>query len=192
MKNTFKINSIAITIEGNPVELNGIEFTNEASVQELATSGGLIKSLVAELKPLIEEATKPAPQVPMPQIQNTHNNHNYNRKNEKPKFVKPDAPESVELRTNKLMLDKPASIENTGFHKWEYCDKENNNKVTFELSITETLDISIKGNGTMVWIHVYGSNTKISGLDFESLPLFLDQAGFPADVKAFIMKAIEI
>ena len=187
MKNTFKLTGINFTIEGNPIAIDNIELTSEMTAQELATSGGLINGLLKELKPLIEEATKP---VPAPQIQQ-NNNYN-NQKKEKATYIKPDAPESVEMRVNRLILSKPDSVQNIGFRKWEFKDLDNKCSVTFELDMTDSFNISIKGNGTMIWIHVYGSNTKISGLDFGSLPLFLDQAGFPADVKAFIMKAIEI
>ena len=60
MKNTFNFNlgEINVTIEGTPVQINNfqMEFTNEASVQELATSASFIKDLIGESKSTIKEA----------------------------------------------------------------------------------------------------------------------------------------
>ena len=60
MKNTFNFNlgSINVSIEGTPISIENfqMEYTNEASVQELATSASFIKDLVGEIKTLIKDA----------------------------------------------------------------------------------------------------------------------------------------
>lgn len=68
MKNTFNFNlgEINVTIEGTPVQITEfhLEFTNEASVQELATSASFIKDLIGEIKSTIKEAQTSAQYTP--------------------------------------------------------------------------------------------------------------------------------
>lgn len=65
MKNTFNFNlgEINVTIEGTPVQISNfqMEYTNEASVQELAAGASFIKDIVSQIKDLINQATTPTP-----------------------------------------------------------------------------------------------------------------------------------
>lgn len=65
MKNTFNFNlgEVNVTIEGTPVQISNfqMEYTNEASVQELAAGASFIKDIVSQIKDLINQAQAPAP-----------------------------------------------------------------------------------------------------------------------------------
>ena len=61
MKNIFKINSIAFTINNQPFEIKGIELETEASAQELSVSGGNINKLVEIIGDIADRFDKNSP-----------------------------------------------------------------------------------------------------------------------------------
>ena len=59
MKNTFTLNGLNLTVDGQPINIDHLEVSSEMSAQELPTTSGLISGLIKEIKPLITEAIKP-------------------------------------------------------------------------------------------------------------------------------------
>jgi len=191
MKNIIKINSIAITVEGNPIELNGIEFTNEASAQELATSGALIKGLINELKPLIQEAVKPQATEPVvrrvERVEPTPT----------PAPVKVSATpvEKKSLERKNLSkafreIERPVSLKETGFKTWEWKSQETipTRIINVKASELDHVMISLKVSETWVHVHVRPDNTRIVGVSPEDFIEFLNYGEFPGDVREYVEK----
>ena len=63
MKNIFRIESLAFTINNQPVELKGVVFETEASAQELSVSGGNINSLVEIIGNIAERFDNNKPEI---------------------------------------------------------------------------------------------------------------------------------
>lgn len=213
MKNTVKINGINLTVEGCPVQLENIELTSEMSAQELATSGGLIKQLISELKPLIAEAIKPA--VVTPAVTTTtpnYNNHN-NRNNYKNNYgTDKIAPAINQIYDNKKNYDhsdnknhkniqktfsettKPECLTaKNGEWRWKEAEDSNNRcSVCVQNDEFNIVRIHIMSHNSWVHIHKYPSETKIDGCKFDQLPEFLKWSGIPEELQSYILKVVAL
>ena len=195
MKNTIKINGINITIEGNPVCLENIELTSEMSAQELATSGGLIKALVGELKPLIAEATKPVVTPAITTAPTNHNcsnnykNNNYNKGNN---YNKNDKPKDLQKTFSDIT--KPECLtEKDAEWKWKASDSYNNRcSVCVQNDEFNIVRIHIMSHNCWVHIHKYPSETKIDGCRIDQLPEFMKWSGIPEELQSYIMKVVAL
>ena len=195
MKNTIKINGINITIEGNPVCLENIELTSEMSAQELATSGGLIKALVGELKPLIAEATKPVVTPAITTAPTNHNcsnnykNNNYNKGNN---YNKNDKPKDLQKTFSDIT--KPECLtEKDAEWKWKASDSYNNRcSVCVQNDEFNIVRIHIMSHNCWVHIHKYPSETKIDGCRFDQLPEFMKWSGIPEELQHYILKVVAL
>ena len=206
MKNTIKINGINITIEGNPVCLENIELTSEMSAQELATSGGLIKALVGELKPLIAEATKPVVTPAITTAPTNHNcsnnykNNNYNKGNNYNKnnynkgnnYNKNDKPKDLQKTFSDIT--KPECLtEKDAEWKWKASDSYNNRcSVCVQNDEFNIVRIHIMSHNCWVHIHKYPSETKIDGCRIDQLPEFMKWSGIPEELQSYIMKVVAL
>lgn len=187
MKNTIKINGINITIEGNPVCLENIELISEMSAQELATSGGLIKQLVSELKPLIAEAVKPvatpAVTTTAPTPTNNYKNNNYNKNDNR-----------KDLQKIFSGIQKPECLtEKDSEWKWKASDSYNNRcSVCVQNDEFNVVRIHIMSHNCWIHIHKYPSETKIDGCRFDQLPEFMKWSGIPDELQSYILKVVAL
>lgn len=199
MKNTVKITGINLTVESCPVQLENIELTSEMSAQELATSGGLIKALIGELKPLIQEATRPA--VVTPAITTAPTNHNYsnNYKNNKNNnynkgnnYNKNDKPKDLQKTFSDIT--KPECLtEKDSEWKWKASDSYNNRcSVCVQNDEFNIVRIHIMSHNCWVHIHKYPTETKLDGCRFDQLPEFLKWSGIPEALQEYIMKVVAL
>lgn len=191
MKNTIKINGINITIEGNPVCLENIELTSEMSAQELATSGGLIKALVGELKPLIQEAVKPvatpAVTTTAPTPTNNYKNNNYNKSNKN------------NCKNNQRAFDsipKPKELTEVGYKVWTFetgCYlNEDRIKIIVDNAKYNVIHINIMSAHQQAHIHIYPDKTTFHGASMETLPELLKHIGMPEAIQAYLLKVVAL
>lgn len=195
MKNTFVLNGLNITIEGQPIAIDKLEVTSEMTVQEIATSGGLIKALVGEIKPLIAEAVKP---VATPAITTAPTNHNYNNNyknnnyNKGNNYNKND--NHKDLQKVFSGIQKPECLtEKDSEWKWKASDSYNNRcSVCVQNDEFNIVRIHIMSHNSWVHIHKYPSETKIDGCKFDQLPEFLKWSGIPEELQSYILKVVDL
>lgn len=198
MKNTITINGLSFTIEGCPVQLDHVELTSEMSVQEIATSGGLIKALTAELKPLITEAIKPAtPAIPTT-APNNYNSKNYNKGNYKNYDNRSNYKNDNRNYDNGMhqrafdTLPKPQELTEVGFKRWSYevgsYSDNNRLKVNVDNTKYDVIHINIMSTHQQAHIHIYPDNTTWHGVSMETLPEFLKHIGVSEALQAYLLK----
>ncbi len=180
MKNTFNFNlgEINVTIEGTPVQISNfqMEYTNEASVQELATSASFIKDLISEIKYAIKEAQASAQQyTPTPTTITSENKVEA-------------APQKVNQKWDlasvwKVMMSKkPEGFKKTGIGHYTYecgsVKEKNRIRVILEFK-AESIDVDITVAETTAFCHLYedaedscigGINAALIGELIEALP----------------------
>lgn len=209
MKNTFVLNGLNITIEGNPVSIEHVELTSDMTVQEIATSGGLIKALVGELKPLIAEAVKPVATPAVTTTAPNYNNRN-NRNNYKNNYGTDKIAGAInQIYDNKKNYDhsgnkniqktfsettKPECLTaKNGEWRWKKEGDSNNRcSVCVQNDEFNVVRIHIMTNATWVHIHKYPTETKIDGCRFDQLPEFLKWSGIPDELQSYIMKVVAL
>jgi len=208
MKTTFKLDSLAFTIDDQPVELKGLEITSEASAQEIATSGGNFNSLVEIIGNIAERFNNNKPEIEV-------------KVKEEPVEVKPEpitdfCEIKVKEKTKKPEL--PTSSWSGGQPKFNLTKAWRAIPVPKSMKQTDVdqyrwegekglLGDSVSVNGAtygVVYIHVYGmkqrcfitvrsGNAKfeddIRPEDFEE---FLSTINIPEDVKEYIRKVVEL
>ena len=198
MKNTIKINGINITIEGNPVCLENIELTSEVSAQELATSGGLIKGLINELKPYIDMAiqanNKPATPVtttaparvvtgvPAPK-QIPSNDGIIHAKEPKGSF-------SLTKAFTEMPI--PENIESVSYMKYRF--KNEQSEITVDASEYNCIHIHVYAMKKWMHVHVHPNNASFVGSDIkpEEMDDFLGASGIPVEIQEDVKKVVTL
>ena len=197
MKNSITINGLAITIEGCPVQLDHVELTSEMSAQELATSGGLIKALVGELKPLIQEAVKP---VATPAVTTTTPNNNYNKSNNNYnnncKNNKNDNYKKESRQHNFDAIPKPEGFKEVGYKRWIYesgsYTGEDRLAVHLDNAKYGVIHINVMSAHQSVHIHMYPDNTTYNGASPETIREILKHIGMPEEFQHYILKVVAL
>ncbi len=196
MKNSITINGLAITIEGCPVQLDHVELTSEMSAQEIATSGGLIKALVGELKPLIQEAVKP---VATPAVTTTTPNNNYNKSNNNYnnyKNNKNDNYKKESLQHNFDAIPKPEGFKEVGYKRWIYESGsfagEDRLAVHLDNAKYGVIHINVISTHQSVHIHMYPDNTTYNGASPETIREMLKHIGMPEEFQHYILKVVAL
>lgn len=190
MKNTFNFNlgSINLTIEGTPISIENfnMEYTNEASVQELATSANFIKDLIGEIKSAIKEAQASTQQI-YDQIP---------RREIKVADPKEEAkPEKVEQRWdlaavwNVMMAKKPEGFKKTGVGHYTYesgsLKEKNRIRIVIEFK-QDTIDCDITIGNATAFCHLYenGEDSYMSGINSALIGELIE--ALPEDVRDYI------
>ena len=197
MKNTFVLNGLNITIEGQPIAIDKLEVTSEMSAQELATSGGLIKALVGELKPLIQEAVKP---VATPAVTTTTPNNNYNKSNNNYnnncKNNKNDNYKKESRQHNFDAIPKPEGFKEVGYKRWMYESGsfagEDRLAVHVDNAKYGVIHINVMSTHQSVHIHMYPDNTTYNGASPETIREILKHIGMPEEFQHYILKVVAL
>lgn len=204
MKNSITINGLAITIEGCPVQLDHVELTSEMSAQELATSGGLIKALVGELKPLITEAIKPAttPAVTTtttaPAITHDRNNKDNNYKNNYKDITnsKNDNTRALNIQSSFDALERPEELREDKYKTWvyEYGSYCNGDRIKVNIDNTKlgVLHVNILTSYLQVHIHVYPDKTTWHGSSSATFHELLKHMGMPEAIQTYLLKVVAL
>lgn len=190
MKNAITINGLAITIEGCPVQLDHVELTSEMSAQELATSGGLIKQLISEIKPLIAEATKPVatPAIPTPNNYNKSNNNYNSYKNNKNYDNKGNYNKPKSITKAFIEMPKPEALESSGqIYKYK-------NIVTIDGSEYDCIHVHVYAMKRWMHVHVHPNNASFIGSDIkaEEMEDFLSTIDIPVEIQEYIKKVVAL
>ena len=200
MKNTFVLNNINLTVDGNPFSIDKLEVTSEMTVQEIATSGGLINNLVKEIKPLITEAIKPATTPAITTAPTTNHNYSNNYKNYKNNnhnysnnYNKNDKPKDLQKTFSDITKPECLTEKNSEW-KWkgEADSIFNRCSVCIQNDEFNIVRIHISTNQTWVHIHKYPTETKIDGCRFDQLPEFMKWSGIPEELQSYIMKVVAL
>ena len=195
MKNTFTLNGLNITIEGQPIAIDKLEVTSEMTAQEIATSGGLISGLIKEIKPLIAEAVKPVvtPAITTaPTNRNYNNNYKNNNYNKGNNYNKNDNRKDIQKTFSEIT--KPECLtEKDSEWKWKASDSYNNRcSVCVQNDEFNIVRIHIMSHNCWVHIHKYPSETKIDGCKFDQLEEFMKWSGIPEELQSYIMKVVAL
>ena len=195
MKNTFNLNGVQITIDGQPINIDHLEVTSEMTVQELATSGGLISGLIKEIKPLIAEATKPvtpsvtttAPArvvtgVPAPK-QIPSNDGIIHAKEPKGSF-------SLTKAFTEMPI--PENIESVSYMKYRF--KNEQSEVTVDASEYNCIHIHVYAMKKWMHVHVHPNNASFVGSDIkpEEMDDFLGASGIPVEIQEYVKKVVTL
>lgn len=204
MKNTFVVNGLSITIEGQPIAIDKLEVTSEMSAQELATSGGLIKALVGELKPLITEAIKPAttPAVTTtttaPAITHDRNNKDNNYKNNYKDITnsKNDNTRALNIQSSFDALERPEELREDKYKTWvyEYGSYCNGDRIKVNIDNTKlgVLHVNILTSYLQVHIHVYPDKTTWHGSSSATFHELLKHMGMPEAIQTYLLKVVAL
>lgn len=204
MKNTIKLTGINITVEGCPVQLENIELTSEMSTQEIATSGGLIKALVGELKPLIQEAVKPVatPAVTTtttaPAITHDRNNKDNNYKNNYKDITnsKNDNTRALNIQSSFDALERPEELREDKYKTWvyEYGSYCNGDRIKVNIDNTKlgVLHVNILTSYLQVHIHVYPDKTTWHGSSSATFHELLKHMGMPEAIQTYLLKVVAL
>ena len=204
MKNTFVLNGLNITIEGNPVSIEHVELTSDMTVQEIATSGGLIKQLISELKPLIAEATKPVvtPAVTTtttaPAITHDRNNKDNNYKNNYKDITnsKNDNTRALNIQSSFDALERPEELREDKYKTWvyEYGSYCNGDRIKVNIDNTKlgVLHVNILTSYLQVHIHVYPDKTTWHGSSSATFHELLKHMGMPEAIQTYLLKVVAL
>ena len=213
MKNTFVLNGLNITIEGNPVSIEHVELTSDMTVQEIATSGGLIKQLISELKPLIAEATKPvvtpAVTTTAPTPTNNYNNYsnnyknkynsnygNNNYKNDNYNKSNTDNTRALNIQSSFDALERPEDLREDKYKTWVYEYGSYNDGDRIKVNIDNTkfgvLHVNIITCYLQVNIHVYPDKTTWHGASAATFSEMLKHIGMPEELQAYLLKVVTL
>ena len=214
MKNTFVLNGLNITIEGQPIAIDKLEVTSEMSAQEIATSGGLIKQLVGELKPLITEAIKPATpavttKAPTPTNHNYSNNYsnnyknkynsnygNNNYKNDNYNKSNKDNTRALNIQSSFDALERPEDLREDKYKTWIYESGSYCNGDRIKVNIDNTkhgvLHVNIITCYLQVNIHVYPDKTTWHGASAATFSEMLKHIGMPEELQAYLLKVVTL
>ena len=205
MKNTFVLSGVSIAIEGQPIAIDKLEVTSEMTVQEIATSGGLVKGLISELKPLISEAMKPvatpatttAPAAVTTTSTSNHYNNNYknnNKGNYKNNYNKNDNNNNkyLKLQEGFNALSIPQELKEIGYKVWTFesgtYGAGDRIRVNVDNSKFGVIHINILTTNQGVHIHIYPDNKTYSGISSETLVEFLRWTQMPEAIQAYLLK----
>ena len=192
MKNTFNFNlgEINVTIEGTPVQISNfqMEYTNEASVQELATSASFIKDLISEIKYAIKEAQASAQQyTPTPTTTTSENKVEA-------------APQKVNQRWdlasvwNVMMAKKPDGFKKTGIGHYTFecgsMKEKNRIRVVIEFK-QDSIDCDITVQDSTAFCHLYedAEYSSISGINAALIGELIE--ALPNDIKDYVSEYIK-
>ena len=192
MKNTFNFNlgEINVTIEGTPVQISNfqMEYTNEASVQELATSASFIKDLISEIKYAIKEAQASAQQyapTPAPTTTTVEN------KVETPKVEQHwDLPAIWGVMMKKL----PEGFKKTGVGHYTYetgsLKEKNRIRVIIEFK-QDSIDCDITVQDSTAFCHLYedAEDSCIGGINAALMEEVIGE--LPEDIRGFVANYIK-
>lgn len=194
MKNTFNFNlgEINVTIEGTPVQISNfqMEYTNEASVQELATSASFIKDLISEIKYAIKEAQASAAQAYQPAPASTITTA-------KADVTEPQKTEQhwdLPAVWNVMMKKLPEGFKKTGVGHYTYetgsLKEKNRIKVIIEFK-TDTIDCDITIGNATAFCHLYedGNESYMSGINAALVGDIID--ALPEDIREYIAEYLK-
>lgn len=198
MKNTFVLNGLNITIEGNPVSIEHVELTSDMTVQEIATSGGLIKQLISELKPLIAEATKPVvtPAVTTTAPTPTNNYNNYKNNYKDITNSKNDNTRALNIQSSFDALERPEELREDKYKTWvyEYGSYCNGDRIKVSIDNTKfgVLHVNILTSYLQVHIHVYPDKTTWHGSSSATFHELLKHMGMPEAIQTYLLKVVAL
>jgi hypothetical protein len=198
MKNTFVLNGLSITIEGQPIAIDKLEVTSEMSAQELATSGGLISGLIKEIKPLIAEAaTTTAPTPTNHNYSNNYKNNNYSnnyKNNNYSNNYKKDNYGSHQRAFD--ALPKPTELREDGYKSWAYevgsYAEGNRLKIKVDNTKWDVIHINIMSTTQQAHVHIYPDTTTWHGASLETLPEIIKHMGVPETIQAYLLKVVAL
>lgn len=192
MKNTFNFNlgSINLTIEGTPISIENfnMEYTNEASVQELATSASFIKDLISEIKSAIKEAQASAQQAyaqyPRREIKVAEAEPKEETKSEK-------VGQRWDLASvwNVMMAKKPEGFKKTGIGHYTFecgsMKEKNRIRVVIEFK-QDSIDCDITVQDSTAFCHLYedAEYSSISGINAALIGELIE--ALPDDIKGYV------
>jgi hypothetical protein len=193
MKNTFNFNlgEINVTIEGTPVQISNfqMEYTNEASVQELATSASFIKDLIGEIKSAIKEAQASAAQY-QPASASTITT-------EKADVTEPKKTEQrwdLASVWNVMMAKKPEGFKKTGIghYTFECGSMKEKNRIRCVIEFKQdSIDCDITVQDSTAFCHLYedAEYSSISGINAALIGELIE--ALPGDIKDFVSDYIK-
>lgn len=197
MKNSFNFNlgEINVTIEGTPVQISNfqMEYTNEASVQELATSASFIKDLISEIKSAIKEAQASTQQI-YDQIPRREIKVADPKDKVKPEKVEQhwDLPAIWSIMTRTL----PEGFEKTGIgvytYKYEKKDADGKNKKTsIRISFNDTIDMHIYVGDTKASFYLYedAERSWVDGINSTLIDELISE--LPEGVREFVRNFVK-
>lgn len=198
MKNTFNFNlgEINVTIEGTPVQISNfqMEYTNEASVQELATSASFIKDLIGEIKSAIKEAQASA-QAYQPSCTSTPVTTTAKTTVEN-KVETPNTEQHWDLQAiwGVMVKTLPEGFKKSGIGHYTYESgslKEKNRIRIVVCFKPESIDCDITVKDSTAFCHLYEDGTEgyISGVNPGLMEELVGE--LPEDVRGFIANYIK-
>ena len=205
MKTTFKLESIALTIEGNPVELKGIELTTEASGQEIATAGGNLNNLVeliGDIAERFDQTHTPIKEIKInPVTKVSEPKHEVKDvKAEKPElptsnFCEVEDPKpkfSVTKEWRKIPVPKSFSEHKPDEYRWS-SDGLMGDSVAVDGSKYNVIYVIIRAMNKEAFISIRNDNVKFSNdIGPEDFQDYIDVINIPDDIKAYIRKVVEL
>jgi hypothetical protein len=202
MKNTFVLNGLSITIEGQPIAIDKLEVTSEMSAQELATSGGLISGLIKEIKPLIAEAVKPVATPAVTTTAPTPTNHNYSnnyKNNNYSNNYKNNNYKNDNYGSHQRAFDalpKPTELREDGYKSWAYevgsYAEGNRLKIKVDNTKWDVIHINIMSTTQQAHVHIYPDTTTWHGASLETLPEIIKHMGVPETIQAYLLKVVAL
>lgn len=191
MKNSVKINlgSINLSIEGTPISLENIslDYSTEASVQELATGASFIKDMVNEVKSMIKEAQVE----PQHCITNNTPESKPTETNIKPTTAAPKIEQKWDLPAiwGVMMKSLPDGFKKTGIgsYTFETTEEKEKNKITVHIEFNEnSIDMDIYTGSTAIHGYLYSEakRSRISGINPVLIQDMIEE--IPTEVREFV------
>lgn len=202
MKNIFKIESVAFSIDGNPIELKGLEFETEASAQELATVGGNINNLVELIGDIAERFDNNTPIVkeikvePVKVKEPITDFREVNEKTEKPElptatFRGGEPKKNLTKEWRKISIPKSLSKIETDRYHWS--GNTPGETITVDGTAYGVVYLHINAMKKHSFVIVRTNKVEyeddIKSEDFQD---FLSTINIPGDIKEYIRKVVEL
>lgn len=186
----IKIGEANTTIEGNPIELKGIELSYQldANAQEMATSGGILNNVYDKIQEMAKSFNTPTP-TPTITPASTKSNTSFCEIQNKEKPKKIEQLWDLPAIWGVMMKSLPDGFKKTGIgsYTFETTEEKVKNKIKVQIEFNEdSIDMDIYTGSTAIHGYLYSEakRSRITGIN----PALMDDMfeEMPDEIKEFV------
>lgn len=186
----IKIGEANTTIEGNPIELKGIELSYQldANAQEMATSGGILNNVYDKIQEMAKSFNTPTP-TPTITPASTKSNTSFCEIQNKEKPKKVEQLWDLPAIWGVMMKSLPDGFKKTGIgsYTFETTEEKVKNKIKVQIEFNEdSIDMDIYTGSTAIHGYLYSEakRSRITGINPALLNAMFEE--MPDEIKEFV------
>lgn len=191
----IKIGEANTTIEGNPIELKGIELSYQidANAQEMATSGGILNNVYDKIQEMAKSFNTPTP-TPTPTITPAKSDTSFCEIQNEANTEKAGQRWDLPAVWSCMMTKRPEGFKKTGVGHYTFecgsMKEKNRIRVVIEFK-QDSIDCDITVQDSTAFCHLYedAEYSSISGINAALIGELIE--ALPDDIKDFVSDYIK-